>query len=137
MHQGDHPGFHLGISRTRSDAFLVVRASTWTTSESHLLPGDDPDAPLTLVAKRTEGVDHTLHHHEDRLFIRTNHRVADFEVMTAPASDPGPAYWTPFITPPPHQPMARRDEHSAVTEDSGHAAEVRVEGVRPSLPVLP
>ena len=97
--QEDDEMFDVGVYRTRSDGWLVLRSDSQITSETRVLAADRPEGTFTLVEPRQHGVEYEIDHVGDRFFVRTNHRVQDFEVVTAPVASPGRASWKPFAAP--------------------------------------
>ena len=65
------------------------------TSEVWLLDAAMPDGEFSVVKPRTQGVDYDVDHRGDRLLILHNDHAENFEIATAPLSDP--ANWTPLV----------------------------------------
>lgn len=92
------PGFFVGIGRTNSRAFLVIDCHGHSTSEARLLRLDQPDPAQVLIAARETGVEYSVDHHGETLFIRTNADGArDFKLVTAPVSSPDRAHWRDLV----------------------------------------
>jgi oligopeptidase B len=88
------PRWFIGLWRSESACFAIIRVSDHETSECHLLDLGDPTAQPRLVAPRAPGHRYDVAHHADRLLIRTNADGAeDFKIVSAPLSDPGEASW--------------------------------------------
>jgi oligopeptidase B len=92
--------FWVGVSLTRSERFLVVTSASKITSEVWLLDAADPGGELRVVATRRQGVEYGVDHQgrpdgTERLLILHNDGARNFELATAPVSDPG--NWTPLI----------------------------------------
>jgi oligopeptidase B len=128
--QEDDEGFWLGIGRTRSQAFLVVSLGSKITSEYHLLDASDPAAPPRLVAARERGVEYSLDHAGDTLYLVTNADGAvDFKLVTAPVATPGREHWTELIA---HRPGIRLEDadafatHLVLSERTEARTQVRV-----------
>lgn len=97
-----NPGYFLGIGATQSRAFLVIDSHDHESSELHLLPLAEPDAPPRLVAPRMAGQEYSVEHNGDTLYILTNADGAeDFKIVTAPVASPGRENWRDLI---PHRP---------------------------------
>ncbi|HVF58408.1 MAG TPA: S9 family peptidase [Thermoanaerobaculia bacterium] len=89
--------FSIGISRTRSDGYLVLTSGATKTSELRVLDADRPDGEFRLVQPREKDVEYYLDHHGDRFYIRTNVGAEDFRVVSAPVSTPGREHWQEVI----------------------------------------
>jgi oligopeptidase B len=87
--------FHVRVGATRSERYIVVRSASVLTSEVWLLDAAAPDGELSVVRPRRQGVDYAIDHAGDRLLILHNDDAQNFELATAPLTDP--ASWTPLV----------------------------------------
>jgi oligopeptidase B len=87
--------FHVRVGHTRSERFVVVRSASVLTSEVWLLDAAAPDGELAVVRPRQHGVDYDIDDAGDKLLILHNDHAENFELATAPLSDPGT--WTPLV----------------------------------------
>ena len=87
--------FHVHVSLTRSERYLLIRSASVLTSEVWLLDAAAPEADFTVVAPRRQGVDYDVDHAGERLLILHNRGAENFEIATAPVADP--ADWTPLV----------------------------------------
>ena len=95
-HETD-PGYGVWISRTRSDAYLVMSVGSRDTDEHYLLRADDPEGEFAIVAPRVEEIEYSLAHRGDEFYVRTNEDAKNFKVMRAPADAPSKENWTEVI----------------------------------------
>ena len=87
--------FHVWVSLTRSENYLVIRSASVLTSEVWLLGAASPEGEFTVVAPRHQGVDYDVVDAGDHLLVLHNHGAENFEIATAPAADP--AAWAPLV----------------------------------------
>ena len=87
--------FHISVDTTRSERYVVIRSASVLTSEVWLLDAATPEGEFSVVAPRRQGVDYDVDHRGDRLLILHNDHAENFEIATAPLSDP--ATWTPLV----------------------------------------
>jgi oligopeptidase B len=87
--------FHVSVGSTRSERFIVIRSGSVLTSEVWLLDAAAPEGEFTLVTPRRQGLDYSVDHAGDRLLILHNDHAVNFEIATAPLSDP--QAWTPLV----------------------------------------
>lgn len=87
--------FHLGMELTRSGDWIVIEASSKTSSENWLIPASDPATNPLIVRPRRADVEYHLDHWGDRFVVLTNEEAPDFRVMTAPIDDP--ARWSELL----------------------------------------
>ncbi len=90
---------HLG--RTRDKQYLVLHIASTDTREMRYLRSDQPDADFRVFLPREKKHKYDIDHREGLFYIRTNKNAKDFQIMTAPDSDPAPENWKVFIV---HQP---------------------------------
>ncbi|HEX8300015.1 S9 family peptidase [Sphingomonas sp.] len=82
-------GYRVSVGETQSRKWLLVSTGDHVTSEVHLLPADNPAAPLVMVAPRKEGREYDVDEHEGTLFIHTNDVDPNFRLVTADVEAPG------------------------------------------------
>ena len=88
------PAWFVGIERSQSGAFAIIRVSDHNASECHLLDLDDPEAQPRCIEPRALDLRYSVEHRGDRLYIRTNADGAeDFKIVSAPLDAPGRAGW--------------------------------------------
>jgi oligopeptidase B len=122
--------FNLGVSRTRSRAFLVLAAGSLTTSEARVLPADQPGGEWRLVASRVPEQEYEVEHHGRLFYIRTNDRGRNFRLVRAPVSTPGREAWKEVV---PHQVEVMLE---AVDAFRDHLVLSELEGGLPQLRVI-
>jgi oligopeptidase B len=110
----DH--FFLSVRRTRSGAFVVLELESMVTSESRVLPADDPEGDFRVVEPRRQGVEYSLDHRGERFVIVTNDEAPNFRLMAAPVESPAREHWRELV---PHRPDVRILEVDAF---AGHLA---------------
>ena len=92
--------FWVGVGLSRSERFLTVSSASKVTSEVWLLDAARPDAELTVVAPRRQGIEYSVAHQAradgtERLLILHNDGAQNFELAAAPVDRPGE--WTTLI----------------------------------------
>ena len=99
--------FHVDLSRTRSEAFIVISVASSVTSEEWVLPADDPDGSFRCLATRRQNIEYEIDHRGDYFYIRTNERAPDFRLMRAPLDADRPELWEELV---PHRMGVRLEE---------------------------
>lgn len=121
--------FYVHVERSRSGELIFIGSYSHTTSEVSFLRADAPAGPLTLIAKRRDGVEYYPDHRGAALLIRANDTGGNFRVVTAPLTSP--ARWTEL------QPVSDDVMVEAVHAFATHyVVEERVAGV-PRISVVP
>ena len=82
--------------RTRSRAYIMMAASSSTTSEMWFLAADHPEGAFASIAGRKDGREYYVDHAGDRFYIRTNDTGRNFRLVTAAVSAPG-SNWTEVL----------------------------------------
>lgn len=93
--------FDVAVGRTRSKKFLFIGITSKTTSEYRYLEAAQPTGPWKLIAKRKQDHEYDVDHHGDRFYIRSNKGGRNFQLYSAPVSDPESKVWRVEI---PHNP---------------------------------
>ncbi|GAA1542807.1 S9 family peptidase [Nocardioides humi] len=125
--------YFVGVGRTRSRRYVMIAASSKTTSEFHVLDASDPQAEPVCFATRTDGVEYSLEHAvvggQDRFLVLHNATGPEFELGHAPAVPTAPAHWRPLL---PHDLAVRLEDvdafadHLVVQQRSGGSSQVRI-----------
>ncbi len=89
--------FFVGIDESQSERWIMITAGDHVTTETHLLPADDPAATPRLVTPRRTGHEYHLDHREGRFYIRTNDRHQNFRLAVAPEDNPEETAWETLI----------------------------------------
>ncbi len=97
VHDETDARFGVYVSRTLSERYLVMSASSSLTSDARVLPADQPAGEWKLVAPRVQGVEYDIDHRGDLFYIKTNDRGRNFRLVTAPVASPGPESWKEVI----------------------------------------
>ena len=91
-------GFFIGVSLDRSHRWIMITAGDQETSETWLIPADDPTAMPVVAAPRLRGQRYSLTAWQDRFVVHTNADDAvDFKLMQAPLDRPGRDSWREFL----------------------------------------
>ncbi|MFH1864370.1 MAG: prolyl oligopeptidase family serine peptidase, partial [Candidatus Eisenbacteria bacterium] len=97
VYHEEDPGYGVWISRTRSDAFLILNVGSRDTEEQYLLSADKPFGEFALVHPREKKVEYYLSHRGDEFYIRTNDGAKNYKVMKTPVGAPSKENWTEVI----------------------------------------
>ena len=76
-------GFFMGADKSQSGDWLFVDIHDHQTSESWLIPADNPQEKPRLIAKRETGVEYSVDEGGGIMYILTNRDGAkDFKIVT-------------------------------------------------------
>ncbi len=91
--------YDIGLGKSRDKKFLFLGIDSKDTTESRYLAADAPNGNFQVFLPRRAKHRYYVDHREDLFYIRTNRAAKDFEVVTAPETDPKEQNWKPFIAP--------------------------------------
>ena len=97
VYHEDDERFNVGAGRTRDGSFIVMETASHITTESWVLPADQPEGVFTLISPRLDEHEYSIDHRHGLWFIRTNDRGRNFRLVTAPVATPGREHWTEVI----------------------------------------
>ncbi len=89
--------FDIWMFRTRSNAYVLMGASSSTTSELWYLDAKKPTDKFASFAGRKEGREYYADHAGDKFYIRTNDTGRNYRLVTAPVSAPAVASWKEVV----------------------------------------
>lgn len=101
IYEEEDERFRLDISRTRSQAYLLLTSASHTASEVRYLSADRPEGQWKLVLPRELEHEYYVAHRDELFYIRSNQGARNFRLLTAPAADPRPENWKEIV---PHRP---------------------------------
>jgi oligopeptidase B len=73
--------FYMGISRTRSDAYICIGVQSTVSSEMRCTSAAKP-GKFSVFAPRQRDVEYSADHHDGRWVIRTNWNAPNYRLMT-------------------------------------------------------
>jgi oligopeptidase B len=89
--------YRIGLTKTKDDKYLTLNIVSTDTTEMRYLASDKPAAPLKVFLPREKKHRYDIDHREGVFYIRTNRNAKNFQIVTAPASDPSPKNWKVFV----------------------------------------
>jgi oligopeptidase B len=89
--------YDIDLGKTRDKQYLVLNIEAKDTTEARYLRADRPDGAFTVLLPREKKHRYYVDHREGQFYIKTNRHGKNFEIVTAPASDPSPKNWKTFV----------------------------------------
>ena len=128
FHEADER-FNLGLTKTRSRAWMLLTLSSATSSEVWRFSADAPlSAPELMYARRPQ-IEYDITHQGDRFYVRINDQGRNYRLLEVPVADPSPENWREII---PHRPAVLLEtvvafaQHLVLVEREGGLRRVRV-----------
>ena len=88
LFQEDDARFYTSISRTRSDAYIVISTGSHSTSDVRVIPAADVTQPPIALQARKDGVEVEVVHQPGRFLIRTNDNAVNFKLLSVSEDAP-------------------------------------------------
>ena len=89
--------FSVGVSKTKSEAYLLIGTFQTVTSEFRYLDAGTPEAAPRLFLARRHGHEYDVEHHGGHFYIRTNDAARNFRLMRTPLDDTARERWEEVI----------------------------------------
>jgi len=89
--------YDIFLGKTRDKKYLMLLIEAKDTSESRYLRADRPQDHFAVFLPREKKHRYYVDHREGLFYIRTNKHGRNFEIVTAPESDPAPKNWKTFL----------------------------------------
>ncbi len=87
IHEETDRSFYLGVWRSRSDRFLMLRAQSTVSAEVRVADADDPEVRLRVLLPRERDHDYEVEDHGDRWIIRSNWQAPNYRIASVPMAD--------------------------------------------------
>ena len=90
--------FNVFVTKTKSDAYLVIGSNSTLTSEYQILDANTPEDDFKIFQKRIRGLEYDIAHYQDKFYIVTNKDGAtNFKLMTTPEKATSKNNWVDLI----------------------------------------
>ncbi len=89
--------YDIGVDKTRDRKIVVLGIESKDTTECHYVRADNADGDFAVFLPREKKHRYYIDHRASEFFIRTNKGGRNFEVKTAPESDPAPKNWKTLV----------------------------------------
>ncbi|MBI3469790.1 MAG: S9 family peptidase, partial [Candidatus Solibacter usitatus] len=89
--------YTVHLSRTRDRKYVMLNIRSTDTNEVRFLRADQPAAAFQVFLAREKKHRYNVDHRENLFYIRSNKDAKNFQILTAPESDPAPKNWKVFV----------------------------------------
>ncbi len=97
VYQEDDDTFSVGVSRTKSDRYLLIESDQTLSSEYRILEADDPTGEFRVFQPRQRDLEYHVDHQGDRFLVRTNLFADNFRLMECPLDKTWLANWRELV----------------------------------------
>jgi oligopeptidase B len=124
--------YDVGVFRSRSDAFIFIASTGFTSSEWRAIPTAAPATPPRVIEARRPDVEYSVEHGGGFFYLLTNDGARNFRIRRAPDRAGAPLEWTDWA---PHREEAFIEgvdvfeTFAAITERRAGLRRVRIVGL--------
>jgi len=97
----DDERFALIVRATRSGGYVLIETESRNTTETLVIPADEPRTPPSVLEPRRAGIEYRADHADGpdggEFYLVTNDDAEEFRLVRAPARDPARAGWSEVI----------------------------------------
>jgi len=97
VYQEDDDTFSVGVSRTKSDRYLLIDSDQTLSTEYRILEADDPTGEFRVFQPRQRDLEYHVDHQGGRFLVRTNLFAANFRLMECPLDKTWLANWREVV----------------------------------------
>ncbi|HKD90854.1 MAG TPA: S9 family peptidase, partial [Terriglobales bacterium] len=101
VYEEEDERFNIGVGKTRSGKYLMLEATSHTTSEVRFVPADSPGAEWQVIVPRQQDIEYYAGHAviggNDQFLIRTNDTGRNFRLVSVLVSAPGKENWKEIL----------------------------------------
>ena len=89
--------FGCGVSKTKSNKYLIIGSYQTLSSEIRFLDADNPNGEWKIILPREENHEYSVNHFGDDFFIKTNDKAKNFKLVKTPVSNTSKDNWVEVI----------------------------------------
>ncbi len=93
VYEESDSSFFLGVSKSSSEDYFIIRSADHVTAEIWTLPVAKPTDQPKLLSKRQSGRDIYVDHGNGKFYIRTNDNHKDFRIVQVDETNVAPENW--------------------------------------------
>ena len=97
VYQEEDEMFSVGVSKTKSEKYILIGTFSTLSSEFRFLDADKPNGKFKIFQPRTKNMEYNIEHYNDKFYIVTNHYAKNFKLMTSNLINTGINNWTELI----------------------------------------
>ncbi|MEM1135575.1 MAG: S9 family peptidase [Bacteroidota bacterium] len=89
--------YSVGLSKTKSKAFLLISSHATQSSEVRFVSADTPNEVFKVFHPREKDLEYGFDHFNDKFYVLTNYDAKNFRLMSCPVSTTEKQYWQEII----------------------------------------
>jgi oligopeptidase B len=97
VYQEKDPAFYIGVTKSKSDEYIVIYEGSTLSSDYHILKADNPTGKFMQFTPRETELEYSIYHFEDKFYMVTNDNATNFKLMETPEDATDISNWTEVI----------------------------------------
>ncbi len=97
VYEEEDEEFSCYVWKTKSKRYVVISCSHTLADEHRFVDASQPDQEFRVFLPRERGHEHSIDHHGEHFYVRTNDGARNFRLMRTPVAQTGKAYWEDVI----------------------------------------
>ncbi len=89
--------FNCSVSKSRSRDFIFITSRQTLSTETRMLPADEPDGEFTVFLPREPKHEYSINHLNGKFYIRSNSDAENFRLLVTSEQTPGRENWKELI----------------------------------------
>jgi oligopeptidase B len=85
----ENVAFTVSAAKTQDEKYILIGTGENSSNEVRFVPADNPEAPLTLIAKRRPNIQYSVDSAHGKLWVLTNDEHINFRIAEASPQRPG------------------------------------------------
>jgi oligopeptidase B len=92
-YEADDTFYHLGVSRSKDNRYIMISANSTLSNETWLLEADRPDDDFRVFHPRTPELLYRVYPYDGKFYVLTNLDASNFRLMETTAGNTGSRNW--------------------------------------------
>ncbi|MEX0609753.1 MAG: S9 family peptidase [Balneolaceae bacterium] len=97
VYEEKDPSFYLGVSKSKSDQYIIIGARSTLANDYHILDADNPNGQFSQFTPREKVHEYSIDHFEDKFYIVTNWDAQNFRLMETLENSTQKSNWKEVI----------------------------------------
>lgn len=129
MYEEKDPSFYIGVSKSKSDKYIIVWTGSTVSNDYYILSAEDPNGEFRRFASRERDHLYRIEHYQDKFYVVTNWDAKNFRLMQTPEKATSKENWKEII---PHRENVLLsgidvfDNHLVISERSNALTHLRI-----------
>lgn len=97
MYEEKDVTFYIGVTKSKSDKYVIIWNNSTTISDYHILDADKPDDSFKQFIPRESNHEYSIEHFEDKFYVVTNWNALNFKLMEVGLDNTSKGNWKEVI----------------------------------------